>query len=76
MPRPLLEKLLRLVGGLAVLAILGFLTLPALVVVLAAFNDSVVSLVSVYLALALICEVHRKCNSHLFTANHFSGITL
>jgi putative spermidine/putrescine transport system permease protein len=40
MPRSSLQRLLRFGGTLAVLAILGFLLLPALVVTLAAFNDS------------------------------------
>jgi putative spermidine/putrescine transport system permease protein len=40
MPRSLLARLLRIGGTLTVLAILGFLLLPALVVALAAFNDS------------------------------------
>src|SRR3982074_2537888 len=38
MPYLLSRKLLRLLGGLTVIAILGFLLLPALVVTLAAFN--------------------------------------
>ena len=40
MPRSSLQRLLRLGGTLAVLAVLGFLLLPAFVVALAAFNDS------------------------------------
>jgi putative spermidine/putrescine transport system permease protein len=40
MPRSWLQRLFRFGGTLAVLAILGFLLLPALVVALAAFNDS------------------------------------
>src|ERR1700704_7048262 len=38
MPRLLSQKLLRLLGGVTVTAIVGFLLLPALVVTLAAFN--------------------------------------
>jgi len=40
MPRSPLQRLLDIGGTLAVLAILGFLLLPAFVVALAAFNDS------------------------------------
>src|SRR6202050_1070837 len=40
MPRSWLQRLFRFGGTLAVLVILGFLLLPALVVALAAFNDS------------------------------------
>jgi putative spermidine/putrescine transport system permease protein len=39
MPRLPLERFLRLLGGLTVIAILGFLVLPAFVVGLAAFNE-------------------------------------
>src|SRR5437899_9140274 len=39
MPRLPSQWRLRLLGGVTVLAILGFLLLPALVVTLAAFND-------------------------------------
>ena len=39
MPRALSQRLLRLAGILAVVAILGFLVLPAVVVTLAAFNS-------------------------------------
>src|ERR1700704_6664476 len=39
MPRLLSQKLLRLLGGVTVTAIVGFLLLPALVVTLAAFNN-------------------------------------
>jgi putative spermidine/putrescine transport system permease protein len=39
MPRRLSQRLLRLAGILAVVAILGFLVLPAVVVTLAAFNS-------------------------------------
>jgi putative spermidine/putrescine transport system permease protein len=39
MPRPLAPRLLRLTGILVVVAILGFLVLPAIVVTLAAFNN-------------------------------------
>ena len=40
MPRSSLQRLLRLGGTLTVLAVLGFLLLPAFVVVMAAFNAS------------------------------------
>lgn len=40
MPRSSLQRLLQLAGMLAVLAVLGFLLLPAFVVALVAFNDS------------------------------------
>src|SRR5664279_4484905 len=39
MPRSSFQRLLGIVGTLVVLAILGFLVLPAIVVTLAAFND-------------------------------------
>jgi putative spermidine/putrescine transport system permease protein len=39
MPRALSQRLLALAGVLAVIAILGFLVLPAIVVTLAAFNS-------------------------------------
>ncbi|HKS86163.1 MAG TPA: ABC transporter permease [Pseudolabrys sp.] len=39
MPRSLYQKALALIGAIAVLFILGFLILPALVVTIAAFND-------------------------------------
>jgi len=40
MPRSPLQRLLGIAGALAVLAVLGFLLLPAVVVAVAAFNDS------------------------------------
>src|SRR4030088_1585926 len=42
MPRLLSQKLLRLLGGVTVTAILGFLLLPAIVVALAAFNGKAI----------------------------------
>ena len=42
MPPLLSRRLLRLLGGVTVTAILGFLLLPALVVTLAAFNGKAI----------------------------------
>jgi len=42
MPRSTYQRLLGLIGKLAVVLILGFLVLPAVVVTIAAFNDKAI----------------------------------
>ena len=60
MPRSPLQRVLRIVGTLAVVAILGFLLLPAVVVTLAAFNDQALPSVSAAnLVVALVRQGYR-----------------
>ncbi len=61
MPRSPFQHLLRVVGTLFVVAVLGFVVLPAIVVFFAAFNDRAHSVVS---AAGMVVAVVRQ-GAHL-----------
>ena len=59
MPRSPFQRLLTMIGMLVVLAVLGFLVLPAVVVTLAAFNEkALLSFPPEVILTAMVCQGH------------------
>jgi putative spermidine/putrescine transport system permease protein len=59
MARSTFQRMLGIAGAFAVLAILGFVILPAAVVTLAAFNDKAISRFPADMVVAVVCQGHR-----------------